>query len=458
MNREALWSLRLGFSTAQQEQIKNAGMEAFLNTSFSYKPKIVKPSFLDGLTMDLKSIKQHRKSFQQLTVEEKKIARKQQRMDLYSMTYDWIDRMQAAEYPLRENMTCFWHNHFVVTYGKVKVAPWIFEHQIALYDGAFGNFRELTKSMVRSNAMISYLDNNKNRKDSNNENLARELLELFTLGIGNYTENDIKAAAQALAGLGHGDGGGKYRKRLRETEPMTFMGETGVFDSDDIVTIIFEQPNAPYLITEKILKWFLYDDPSKEDVKKYEDFLRAVDYEMQPFLKQLFLEEFKKDAVAVKIKDPLRFALQTLQELHLNDRIESEQIGRFLKEQSMELYNQPNVKGWEGGQSWLTSAIYLRRNQVARWLAAGERISNRKKMNRMRDPELPDLKIPKSLSTNKEIIAYLLDQTLSVSTPVIQSDLEEILKYDFKPHEPGSELGILRAYTYIITTPEYQVI
>ncbi len=458
MKKEALWSLRLGFSTAQQEHIRNSGMQEFLKQSFLYKTDVPEPSFLQEMGMDLKSIQQRRKSFQQLSIEDKKVQRRERQQQLYTLTYNWIDRMQAAEFPLRENMTCFWHNHFVVTHGKVKVAPWIFEHYKTLYNGAFGNFRELTKAMVRSNAMIAYLDNNKNRRGSNNENLARELLELFTLGIGNYTENDIKNAARALAGLGHGSGSGMYRKRLRETEPMNFMGETDVFDSDAIVNIIFKQPNAPYLVTEKILKWFLYDDPAKEDILTYGNFLRDRDYEMQPFLEKLFLDEYKKNTEAVKIKDPLRFALQTIQELHLKDRIDSKHIALFLRDQSMELYNQPNVKGWEGGRSWLTSANYLRRNQVARWLAAGERISDRKKMDRMEDPELPDLKIPKSLKTSKEIISYLLDQTLSVSTPVIQNDLEEILKYDFKPHEPGSELGILRAYTYLTTTPEYQVI
>jgi uncharacterized protein (DUF1800 family) len=458
MDKNALWSLRLGFSTAQQDFLQEMGLMRFLTHSFEDDAPLAIPKFMANRSHDLKSIRERRRMMSQSSHEEKMAARRQQRQDIYSMSYDWIQRMQSAQLPLRENMTCFWHNHFVVAYQKVRIAPWLFEHHHYLHAHAFGNFRDLTKAMLRSNAMINYLDNHKNRKGANNENLARELLELFTLGIENYKEIDVKNAAKALAGLGHGDGQGQYRDRLREKEPVEFLGEKGVFDSDDIVDIIFDQQAIPYLMTEKILKWFVYDNPSADLIKSYGDYFREQDFEIRPLLEKVFLTEYEKNPVATKIKDPLRFALQTIHQLSLEDRIEPMQIAKFLRDQSMELYNQPNVKGWEGGRAWLTSAIYLRRNQVARFLASGENINQRAKMNRFTDPELPDLVIPKNIKTNKEVIAYLLDQTLSVSTPSIQKDLEDILKYDFKPHTPGAELGILRAYEYIITTPEYQVI
>ncbi|KQC34503.1 hypothetical protein AAU57_04030 [Nonlabens sp. YIK11] len=458
MNKQAIWSLRLGFSTAQQDLISDLGFAGYLAKSFAYNDPMDIPEFLEGQPMDFQSIRSRRRELNQLSPEQKAEARREQRQNLRSISLDWIQRMQGAQFPLRENMVCFWHNHYVATYQKVKVAPWIFEHYTALYEQAFGNFRELTKTMVKSNAVISYLDNDKNRKGSNNENLSRELLELFTLGIGNYTEADVKSGAKALAGLTYGNQKGNYRNRQRENEEITYLGKTGFFDSDAIVDIIFEQEAIPYLITEKILQWFVYDNPSTALIKEYGDYFREQDFEIQPLLEKIFLTEYDKNPIASKVKDPLRFALQTIQELHLEDRIEPKQIVTFLRDQSMDLYNQPNVKGWEGGNSWITSSILLRRNQVARMLISGERISKRNVMNRSTDPELPDLQIPKELENNKQIIAYLLDQTLTITTPTIQADLEEILKYDFQPHKEGSELGILRAYEYIITTPEYQVI
>ena len=128
MKKEALWSLRLGFSTAQQHLIEENGMDRFLQKSFAYQPEITTPDFLRAYPKNYKEIRSLRREINQMSPEDKAERRKKQRNNLRSLGYNWIERMQTAEYPLRENMTCFWHNHFVSTSQKVKIAPWIHQH------------------------------------------------------------------------------------------------------------------------------------------------------------------------------------------------------------------------------------------------------------------------------------------------------------------------------------------
>ena len=269
-------------------------------------------------------------------------------------------------------MVCFWHNHFVSTSQKVKINYWIYQHNMILRENAFGNFKEMTKQIVKSNAMIKYLDNTDNKKGKLNENLSRELLELFTIGIGNYTEDDIKNGARALAGLNYGDEGGVYRKNLEDNSNKTYFGRTGNWKSDDLVDIIFEQKNIPYLITLKILKWFLYDNPSEDLVVYYGDYFRKVNFEIEPLLTKIFTEEYSKDNSGKKIKDPLVYIFQLIDELQLKDYDET-MIVSFLRAQGMDLYNQANVKGWDGGNSWLTSQVYLQRRAMSRVYSAQRR-------------------------------------------------------------------------------------
>ena len=316
-------------------------------------------------------LRDRRKSLKDSNPEEVKKLVTQEAKISNEMKAWWIDKMMLEKYPLREKMTCFWHNHYVATFQKVKVNHWIFQHNQILRENAFGNFKELTKKVLKSNAMVRYLDNVDNRKGKINENLSRELLELFTLGIGNYTEADIKNGAKALAGLGIGQNHAIYRPTFEDNEPTTYLGKTGVFKADDLVDIIFEQKSIPYFITKKILQWFIYDEPKEDLVKYYGDYFRSVRFEIEPLLTKIFTEEFKKENTGSKIKNPLEFILQISNELQLkvpNNKI----ILFFLRDQGMDLFNQPNVKGWEGGKSWLTSQVYLQRNNVADVLCDGK--------------------------------------------------------------------------------------
>ncbi|MDX6180556.1 DUF1800 domain-containing protein [Flavobacterium sp. Fl-77] len=466
MDKSNLWSLRLGFSGKEAAAIEKLGFEKFLKKS--YVPKFDKtlPTFLDDDPKTLAELKVIREQIKNADAEEKKKILKKEIYSAIEFKKWWIGKMQSDEFPLREKMVCFWHNHFVATSQKVKVNYWIYQHNMILREHAFGNFKELTKQIVKSNAMVKYLDNVDNKKGKFNENLSRELLELFTIGIGNYTENDIKEGARALAGLNLGDESAVYRKFAEDNSDKTYFGKTGNWKADDLVDLIFEQKNIPYLITRKILKWFLYDAPSEELVTYYGDYFRKVNFEIEPLLTKIFTEEYAKDNSGKKIKDPLVYIFQLIDELQLKD-YNAVMIVAFLKQQGMDLYNQVNVKGWDGGNSWLTSQVYLQRNNTSDLLCSGRSLSKKTINNMMSEDnakpkdelEKKEVKIQyDSGGNNKTIIAELSDRLLFNVNESVQKDMENLLKYDFDPKNPNANFAVIRLFNYITKLPEFQLI
>lgn len=465
MNKSNLWSLRLGFTSKQAATIEQLGLDKFLKQSFASKFDKQLPQFLEDDPKTIAELRELRQTIKNADSEEQKKVLKKQIRNSIELKKWWIDKMRNESLPLREKMVCFWHNHFVATSQKVKVNYWVYQHNMILRANAFGNFKELTKKIIKSNAMVRYLDNVDNKKGSYNENLSRELLELFTLGIGNYSENDIKEGAKALAGLNLGEEEAIYRRFAEDNSNKTYFGKTGNFKADDLVDIIFEQKNIPYLITRKILKWFIYDNPSEELVTYYGDYFRKVNFEIEPLLTKIFTEEYPKNNGGSKIKDPIVYLLQLLDELN-NTTVENTLIVFFLKQQGMDLLNQPNVKGWDGGNSWLTSQIYLQRNNTSDLLCNGRSI-NRKAFNKIPDEgEQPEITLEKinvkvafdNNGNNKKIISDLSNRLLFQVDENMQKDMENLLKYDFDAKSENANNAVLRLFNYITKLPEYQLI
>ena len=460
MNKTTLWSLRLGYSAKQAKTIEKTGLKKFLEQSFSTKLDSKVPYFLENSPKSFEELKEVRKKLKSSPEEAKELLKKEGQT-ANEMKAWWINKMMESAFPLREKMTCFWHNHYVSTYQKVKVNYWIFQHNQILRENAFGNFKTLTKKIIQSNAMVRYLDNVENRKDKLNENLSRELLELFTLGIGNYTEEDIKNGAKGLAGLGIGEENAVYRKFFENNEPFVYLGKKGNFKVDEMVDIIFEQPNIPYLITRKILKWFIYDTPKEELVHYYGDYFKKMNFEIQPLLTKIFTEEFTKNNAGSKIKNPLEYSLQVMDELNVVNP-NTKLIAFFIRDQGMDLFNQPNVKGWDGGNSWLTSQVFLQRNNVADLLCKGKNLNNGGNENTMMNQK-PNQLLNVKLNwdkegNNKEIIAQLSDRLLFHTNKDNQQDFEQILKYDFDSKTEGSENAVIRLFNFMVKTPEFQLI
>ena len=462
MNNTVLWSLRLGFCNKQVENLEKLGLKKFLDQSFKVNFDATIPEFLSESPKSLKDFAELRAIQKENNQEQKKILLRKEIKTSFEMKAWWIDKMQTAEFPLSEKMTCFWHNHFVATFQKVRSNYWVFQHNQILREHAFGNFKELTKKIIKSNATVKYLDNNDNKNGKLNENLSRELLELFTIGIGNYTEQDIKNGAKGLAGLSIGLENAVYRPKFEDNESFEYLGKKGNFKIDEMIDIIFEKPNIPYHITRKILKWFIYDTPPEDLVKYYGDFFRKENFEIKPLLVKIFTEEYSKKTEGSKIKNPLEFVLNVVNDLNL-EKPNSKLIAVFLKQQNMDLFNQPNVKGWSGGNYWLSSQVYLQRNNLVDRLCSEKNFAGRKIQND--DQEI--MEVEKTIKTNlkwnksgnnKQIIEELKQRLLFATDQNMQADFEKILKYDFNPSAEGANYAVLRLFNAMAKLPEYQII
>ena len=204
---------------------------------------------------------------------------------------DWLRRMIETRRPLQEKMVLFWHGHLVSGLPETRVA----EHmgmQLDLFRRlATGNFKELVLAVSRDPAMLSYLDNNSNRKGKPNENYARELLELFTMGIGNYTEQDIREAARAFTGWTFVGNEFVFQRNQHDEGTKTFLGRTGNWDGTDIVDVIFQQPATARFLPRRLWEFLAYLAPEEALVEELSDTFRRGRWEIKPLLRTIFLSE-----------------------------------------------------------------------------------------------------------------------------------------------------------------------
>ncbi|MGK0187317.1 MAG: hypothetical protein ACI9R3_003104 [Verrucomicrobiales bacterium] len=287
----------------------------------------------------------------------------------------WLRRMQKSNAQGREKMTLFWHGHFATSLQKVK-SPTLIHQQNALFrTQALGNFKELTHAICEDPAMMLYLDTDKNSKGKPNENFARELLELFTLGEGSgYTETDIKEAARAFTGyqLNRFVGKPTFNERKHDRGEKEFLGKKGNFKPNEIVEIVFETPRCAEFMVAKLWEFFAYEEPGDEIVKPLANRFRKSDYKITPLLRTIFLSKAFNSTKAVRsqIKSPVQFLVQMARELDL-PRIPDRIANNSMQQLGQVLYNPPNVAGWEGGRSWINTNTLLTRYNVAGFLLKG---------------------------------------------------------------------------------------
>jgi len=466
-------SQRLGFTNAQAESIENVGLSHFLERSFNTSPNVEMPSFLVNAP---KTRKEYRE-FKQLTEENKKLVGVMEVFRNNGTAHWWIQKMATDEFPLREKMVLFWHNHFTSSYQKVKSSWAMFQQNQLFRDNAFGNFKELTRLILYDNAMITYLDNIQNKVGSPNENLSRELLELFTLGIGNYTERDVKEGARALAGLNLDDAHGAYIKRWEDDGEKTYLGASGNLKADQMVDIIFNHPKAAHRITEKLLKHFVTSTPSPRDIDKYAAVLRNNNFEIQPFLKVLLTSDYFLKSQSNLVKDPLSFLLQLLYEFQLSVPPQRYLVPYF-QQQGFVLLNPPNVKGWDGGRDWLSSQKLIQRMSLVHTIAIGKELeayklkAKKEAASAQADMELkhefdtaylnsetPAIRWNKNKeSTSAKIISSFCAQFLIHDDEDTKKSLEGILRYDFDPNTPNAEKTVSFLAENLLKLPEFQII
>jgi uncharacterized protein (DUF1800 family) len=287
----------------------------------------------------------------------------------------WLQEMLETPSPLTERMTLFWHNHFVSGQEKVKSPVLMVRQNVLLRRHALGNFGKLLHEIARDPAMVVYLDNAQNRKAQPNENFAREVMELFTLGEGRYTERDIKEAARAFTGwsIKPDDGTFRYRRFQHDRGTKTVLGTSGNLDGDDVLDILLAQPACSEFIVNKLWREFVSPEPNVREVKRIAEFFRLNQYDIRTALRLIFVSDafYAEENRAVLIKSPVDLVVGTLRSFDVQTG-ELTPFAFLTAALGQNLFSPPNVKGWPGGEAWINSTTLLQRKQFLDRLFRGQ--------------------------------------------------------------------------------------
>jgi hypothetical protein len=284
------------------------------------------------------------------------------------VAYWWANRMVASPRPLQEKMALFWHGHFASNEAKVRdYRKLLGELEIFEKQGT-GNFRDLTVAVAQSPGMLSFLDAGVNVKGAANENFAREIMELFTMGVGNYTEKDIREAARAFTGWNYVDLKFVVNKDQHDDGEKTFLGKTGRFDGVDVIDIIMQQPVTAEYIAGKIYRNFVRQELTPDLQKQLGAVLRQSHYEIAPLLEKIFLSRdfYSAASVGTAIKSPVELAITTYRKLGLKSVPGVPDFNSATGALGQQLFSPPTVAGWAGGQSWITPGLLLERANFVR--------------------------------------------------------------------------------------------
>ncbi len=388
------------------------------------------------------------------------------RKQIAEMERWWFQRMVSTPRPFEEKLTLFWHGHFATGYRGIEDSYHMYLQNLFFRENAMGNFKEdLVRGIIHDPAMIRYLNNNQNRKQAPNENLARELMELFTLGEGEgYTEDDIKEGARSLTGYTFEDDEFAFRTQQHDTGTKKIFRRSGRYDGDDFVDLIFTRSSASTFIIEKLYRFFVNDLPhgetqeSKAFVRSLANLMKRKDWELRPVFESMLLSEhfYEESNINAIIKSPVQLIVQATRTLNPPQRSRMVQTLAISADvMGQRLFAPPSVKGWDGGRSWInTSTMFMRQNTLL-YLLTGQRPDGEPwetggaKFDAMslveghtRDP--------------KNTIKFLLTSLLNVEEPSRDrvSSLQDYMKTQHNQINNETVTGLL---TLITAMPEYQL-
>jgi len=275
----------------------------------------------------------------------------------------WLLRMRYTSRPLVEKMTLFWHGLLTSGFGKVNSVPYLQQQNELLRANALGSYQSMLIGVSKDPAMLLWLDGNNSRKRSPNENYGRELMELFSMGIGNYTEEDVKSAARAFTGYLVNQQTGKVEFRPREWDEgeKTFLGQTGRWDGNDIIDIICRQRTTAEYISKRLFSFFAYRNPAPATVSRLADVFQTSGYNIRMVMREIFLspEFVSPQAYRALVKSPVELVVGTLRTLDLDT--DADGLPYQTRIMGQDIFNPPNVAGWPGGAAWLSNSVWLQR-------------------------------------------------------------------------------------------------
>lgn len=377
-----MWRAGFGPAADQLEQLKNISPQQLFKALQQASAK--KPDYIDATDDYLKGlvqgIQEEGLRKKDLDKEERKNVAQQTRYAIRSLNLFWLDEMVHSKAQLREKMAFFWHGHFATRNLNVFFQQGILD---VIRQNALGSFRDLLHEVSKTAAMLNFLNANQNRKDHPNENFAREVMELFTLGRGNYTEPDIKEAARAFTGWGANIKGEFVSRRFQHDKgTKTVLGKTGNFEGEDVLDILLEQKQTARFITQKIYRFFVNDVVDKEKTEWLAGRFYNSEYNISKLMEDIFTSDWFYDEknVGAKIKSPIELLAGIRRLLPMDIQNDEAQliVQRIL---GQTLFYPPNVAGWPGGKAWIDSSTLMMRMRLPQLINDQDELNMAPKMD-----------------------------------------------------------------------------
>ncbi len=345
------------------------------------------------------------------------------------MRADWMEKLITSENPLEEKMVLFWHGLFTSDYATVEDSYMLYLQNYLFRKFCTGNYGELLHGIVHDPAMLRYLDNNTNVKGHPNENLARELMELFSMGEGNgYTEEDVKEGARALTGNKYdprNKGLFYFDENNHDSGQKTIFGHTGNYNADAFVDLILVQPATSRFLAMKLFTFFGNADPDPEIVEALARTFRDSRFEVKAVLREMFLSEafYSRRAIGSQIKSPVQLVAGTYRKLGLAQSDYSSMVkASALMGQS--LFQPPDVKGWDGGKTWINATRLFARQNLSGYVVEGKEtlFSEGRSIGNPRQGAIPGVDIVTALDgkpfkNSAEVVDHLLRCLFAVPVP-----------------------------------------
>lgn len=372
----------------------------------------------------------------------------------------WVHRLVRTRHPLREKLTLFWHGHFATNYNKVGEMPLMQRQLDTLRANAWGDFPDLVLAMARDPAMLVWLDGQTNTKEHPNENFARELMELFTCGIGNYTEPDVLEAARAFSGWHREGAEFAFHAEEHDFDRKTILGRSGRFDGGDVVDILMQLPATPRFMAGKLLRFFA-GEPAPDVLDEAARLLDSTQLNVKWFLRDLFLSRhfYSEACLRKRIASPAEYAIGTVRTLGI--RVPAAELKDRMAAMGQELFAPPNVKGWDGEQKWINSATWPVRVAFAQEVS---QLDSESPYGR----RLPlEAAVPLELTEPLEVVARLDDVLMQGALgEEVRADLRELLVTGDEGPDPDAYRGDVgvryqrnrEALATILSLPEYHAI
>lgn len=350
----------------------------------------------------------------------------------------WLHRMVASANPLIEKLTLLWHNHFATSNAKVDSVPLMAAQNDALRRESLGSFRRTLHDMAKDVAMLVWLDSNSNRKRHPNENFAREVMELFSLGVGNYSEHDIQEAARAFTGWHVRNGEFWFNAIQHDTGEKVVFTKRGNFDGGDVVELCLDHPACPRFLAFKLLRQFVEQSPSNDHIDALAVRIRQHNFEWRPILRELFSSQmfFQERSRQSLIKSPIELLLGAVRQFKVKPNLQG--LSRLSAELGQDIFEPPTVKGWDGGRLWISSTTLIQRANFATALL---------KSNQLGSISFAGLRV-------EDDVTYLVE--LLLARDVGPDSIAELRQFA-KAQTGDAETRLRSLAQFVMQMPEYQL-